>query len=67
MRQEIRVKVCSDHFPLILNTNPIAKGQIRFENMWLGHPNFKKECVEWWWSLNHRGWEGFKIMEKLKV
>ena len=39
VRQEALIRVVSDHFPIIVNTNPFKWGPspFRFENMWLSH------------------------------
>ncbi|EXC19385.1 Dihydrolipoyllysine-residue acetyltransferase component 3 of pyruvate dehydrogenase complex [Morus notabilis] len=68
VRQVVGVRACSDHFPLILDTHPVKwePTLFRFENMWLDHPSFRKECEIWWGNMNPVGWEGYKIMEKLK-
>ena len=68
MRQEVGVRACSDHFPLILDTSSVVWGPVPFlfENMWLGDPNFRNKFAKWWNSLNPTGWESFKIMENFK-
>lgn len=68
VRHEVGVRACSDHFPLILDAEPVNWGPspFCFENMWLDHPCFRKECERWWGNLNPDSWEGFKIMEMLK-
>ena len=57
VRQEIGLRVCLDHFPLILDTAPVSWGStpFRFENMWLGHPTFRQECEMWWRSISSTG------------
>ena len=32
----------------------------------VGTPKIKKDCKNWWDSIEVLGWEGFKVMEKLK-
>lgn len=68
VRQEVGLRICSDHFPLILDTNKVRWGPtpFRFENMWLDHPRFKIDCKEWWESVVVSGWEGVRLVEKLK-
>ena len=68
VRQERGDRVCLDHYPIILDTSPVIWGPtpFRFENMWLGHPKFKQDCKTWWDSMNISGWEGYRVMEKLK-
>lgn len=68
IRQEVGVKACSNHFPLILDSAPVRRGPtpFRFENVWLDHSRFRTECETYKGNLNPRGWEGIKIMEKMK-
>ena len=42
--QEVLPRWTSDHWPIVLDTNPFKWGPIpfRFENMWLQHPSFKE-------------------------
>ena len=48
--QEVLPRRTSDHWPIVLETNPFKWGPtpFRFENMWLQHPSFK-ECFKSWW------------------
>ena len=41
--QEVLLRWTSDHWPIVLETNPFKWGPtpFRFENMWLQHPSFK--------------------------
>ncbi|RVW77863.1 hypothetical protein CK203_054361 [Vitis vinifera] len=41
--QEVLPRWTSDHWPIVLDTNPFKWGStpFRFENMWLQHPSFK--------------------------
>ena len=41
--QEVLPRWTSDHWPIVLGTNPFKWGPtpFRFENMWLQHPSFK--------------------------
>ncbi|RVX12865.1 LINE-1 retrotransposable element ORF2 protein [Vitis vinifera] len=58
----------SDHWPIVLETNPFKWGPMpfRFENMWLQHPNFKESFGRWWREFQGNGWEGHKFMRKLQ-
>ena len=68
IKQEALIKVESDHFPLVLDTNPFKWGPtpFRFENMWLSHKDFVENFKKWWEESEVRGWEGFKFMKKLE-
>ncbi|RVW30590.1 hypothetical protein CK203_086057 [Vitis vinifera] len=50
----------SDHWPIVLDTNPFKWGPtpFRFKNMWLQHPNFKENFRNWWRGLQGNGREG---------
>ncbi|KAL5543130.1 hypothetical protein UlMin_010840 [Ulmus minor] len=69
IRQEKESMTCSDHMPLILDMMSVSWGPtpFRFENMWLGHLDFRQKCENWWSGIGVKGWESYKIMEKLKV
>lgn len=69
IRQETGSRTCSDHMPIILDTSPVSWGPtpFRFENMWLQHSGFRQECEQWWREIEVKGWESYKIMEKLRV
>ncbi|RVW50737.1 Transposon TX1 uncharacterized 149 kDa protein [Vitis vinifera] len=58
----------SDHWPIVLETNPFKWGPtpFRFENMWLQHPSFKENFGRWWREFQGIGWEGHKFMRKLQ-
>ncbi|RVW96070.1 Transposon TX1 uncharacterized 149 kDa protein [Vitis vinifera] len=58
----------SDHWPIVLETNPFKWGPtpFRFENMWLQHPSFKESFGRWWREFQGNGWEGHKFMRKLQ-
>ena len=68
-RQELDVRVASDHSPVILDTTPPTWGPnpFRFENMWLNHKSFTSDFAKWWNDLSPTGWEGHKFMSKLKL
>ncbi|KAJ9709801.1 hypothetical protein PVL29_001319 [Vitis rotundifolia] len=58
----------SDHWPIVLDTNPFKWGPtpFRFENMWLQHPSFKENFKNWWRGFQGNGWEGHKFMRRLQ-
>ena len=62
------VRIESDHFPLVLDTNPVKWGPspFRFENVWFIHKEFLGNAKKWWAECENRGWEGFKFMKKLE-
>ncbi|KAJ9678120.1 hypothetical protein PVL29_022881 [Vitis rotundifolia] len=66
--QEVLLRWTSDHWPIVLETNPFKWGPtpFRFENMWLQHPNFKERFGSWWREFQGDGWEGHKFMKKLQ-
>lgn len=67
--QETLYRPVSDHFPVVLESCKLRWGPtpFRFENMWLGHHSFLPLVKEIWNSSSVEGWEGFKIMRKLKT
>ena len=68
-RQEMEVRVVSDHCPIILDSNPPSWGPtpFRFENMWLNHKSFSSFFGKWWEETVTSGWEGYKFLSKLKI
>ena len=66
--QEVLPRCTSDHWPIVLDTNPFKWGPtpFRFENMWLQHPSFKECFSSWWREFDGNGWEGHKFMKKLQ-
>ena len=67
-RQEIEVRVVSDHCPVILDSiPPWGHSSFCFENMWLHHKSFNLDFVKWWKYVVPSGWEGHKFMTKLKL
>ncbi|RVW19550.1 putative ribonuclease H protein [Vitis vinifera] len=58
--QEVLPRWTSDHWPIVLDTNPFKWGPtpFRFENMWLQHHNFKESFSSWWREFEGNGWEG---------
>ncbi|KAL6316269.1 hypothetical protein AAG906_017899 [Vitis piasezkii] len=57
--QEVLPRWTSDHWPIVLDTNPFKWGltPFRFENMWLQHPSFKECFRSWWRDFQGNGWE----------
>ncbi|RVW96282.1 LINE-1 retrotransposable element ORF2 protein [Vitis vinifera] len=57
--QEVLPRWTSDHWPIVLDTNPFKWGPtpFRFENMWLQHHNFKESFSSWWREFEGNGWE----------
>ena len=68
LRQEVEVRVVSDHNPVILDSSPPKWGPslFRFENMWLEHKDFNKAFDTWWKECLVQGWEGYKFLSRLK-
>ncbi|RVW15154.1 Transposon TX1 uncharacterized 149 kDa protein [Vitis vinifera] len=66
--QEALPRRTSDHWPIVLDTNPFkwAPTPFRFENMWLQHPNFKESFRSWWRGFQRNEWEGHKFMRRLQ-
>ena len=66
--QEALPRRTSDHWPIVLDTNPFKWGPtpFRFENMWLQHPSFKENFRNWWRGFQGNGWEGHKFMRRLQ-
>ncbi|RVW70580.1 hypothetical protein CK203_060647 [Vitis vinifera] len=67
--QEALIRRTSDHWPIVLDTNPFMWGPtpFRFENMWLQHPSFKENFRNWWSGFQGNGWEGHKFMRRLQL
>ncbi|RVX15151.1 Transposon TX1 uncharacterized 149 kDa protein [Vitis vinifera] len=57
--QEVLPRWTSDHWLIVLNTNPFKWGPtpFRFENMWLQHPSFKECFSSWWREFEGNDWE----------
>ncbi|RVX20266.1 Transposon TX1 uncharacterized 149 kDa protein [Vitis vinifera] len=60
--QEVLPRWTSDHWLIVLDTNPFKWGPtpFRFENMWLQHPSFKECFSIWWREFEGNGWEGHR-------
>ncbi|KAK9902278.1 hypothetical protein M0R45_001786 [Rubus argutus] len=67
-RQKALARVTSDHCPVELDTTKLKWGPcpFRFDNSWQNHPDLKEKFKEWWKQEEFQGWEGFKLMKKLK-
>ncbi|RVW69157.1 hypothetical protein CK203_064455 [Vitis vinifera] len=66
--QEVLPRWTSDHWPIVLDTNPFKWGPtpFRFKNMRLQHHSFKESFSSWWREFEGNGWEGDKFMRKLQ-
>ncbi|RVW38475.1 Transposon TX1 uncharacterized 149 kDa protein [Vitis vinifera] len=66
--QEALIRRTSDHWPIVMDTNPFMWGPtpFRFENMWLQHTNFKENFRDWWSGFQGNGWEGHKFTRRLQ-
>ncbi|XP_062073105.1 uncharacterized protein LOC133777487 isoform X1 [Humulus lupulus] len=69
IRQEVLVRLVSDHCLVVLDSNPPSWGPspFRFDNSWLEHKDFKVFCQKWWNSSKMMGWPGYGFMEKLSL
>lgn len=69
VKQLALARVTSDHCPIQLDTSNLkwGPGPFRFENMWLEHPDFKKNFKLWWGEDQIFGWEGYKFSRRLKT
>ena len=67
-RQEVEVRVVSDHSLVVLDTLPPKWGPtpFRFENTWLDHKQFSPHFDKWWKEVTVEGWEGYKWMMRLQ-
>ncbi|XP_060969748.1 uncharacterized protein LOC133036976 [Cannabis sativa] len=68
VRQEMLVRLVSDHNPVVIDSNPPkwGPGLFRFDNLWLEHNSFSKLLEGWWKNASAIGWPGTKLMCKLK-
>jgi hypothetical protein len=62
-------RICSDHFPLILECGDSRGGKkyFKFENMWLNHEGFVDKVKSWWDSYSFGGLPSFVLANKLKT
>jgi hypothetical protein len=62
-------RLCSDHFPILLDCGGIKGGArpFKFENMWLKADGFVDKVREWWSSYSFLGTPSFVLAQKLKA
>uniref|UniRef100_A0A2N9FWW1 Reverse transcriptase domain-containing protein n=1 Tax=Fagus sylvatica TaxID=28930 RepID=A0A2N9FWW1_FAGSY len=67
--QKRLVRLCSDHFPIILECGNVQWGRrsFRFENMWLTADDFLDKVKNWWASYRFSGTPSFVLAQKLKA
>ncbi|XP_059450778.1 uncharacterized protein LOC132181539 [Corylus avellana] len=69
VRQKRLPRLCSDHFPIMLELGEISqeKRPFRFENMWLKEEGFVALVKQWWDSYEFQGTPNFVLVRKLKA
>jgi hypothetical protein len=62
-------RLCSDHFPILLDCEGIKGGArpFKFENMWLKADGFVEKVRLWWSSYSFQGEPSFILAQKLKA
>ncbi|XP_042942615.1 uncharacterized protein LOC122276776 [Carya illinoinensis] len=62
-------RLCSDHFPILLDGGGIQGGRrsFMFENMWLKSEGFVDKVRHWWSSYQFHGTPSFILVGKLKA
>ena len=62
-------RLCSDHFPILLECGPTLYGRspFRFENMWLKSECFHEKVQRWWESYVFQGSPSFVLACKLRA
>jgi hypothetical protein len=62
-------RLCSDHFPILLDCGGIKGGArpFKFENMWLKADGFVDKVRLWWSSYSFQGSPSFVLAQKLKA
>jgi hypothetical protein len=62
-------RICSDHFPLLLDSvkGPRGKRLFKFENMWLKKEGFGALVKQWWDSYHFQGSPNFIFTCKIKA
>jgi hypothetical protein len=62
-------RLCSDHFPILLDCGGIKGGvrPFKFENMWLKADGFVDKVRLWWSSYSFQGSPSFIFAQKLKA
>jgi hypothetical protein len=63
------LKLCSDHFPILLECGDFLRGSRSFklENMWLKLEGFVDKVKLWWDSYHFQGSPSFILDSKLKA
>ena len=66
--QKRLTRLCSDHFPLLLECGESRGGKkyFKFENMWLKYEGFGDKVKSWWDSYTYEGLLSFVLANKLK-
>ncbi|XP_035539695.1 uncharacterized protein LOC118344047 [Juglans regia] len=67
--QKRLARVCSNHFPIMLDCGGINRGRqyFKFENMWLAVDGFAEKVRNWWSSYQFSGTPSFILAGKLKA
>ena len=62
-------RLCSDHFPIVLEGGSFQRGSMlfRFEKMWLKNEGFVDKVRSWWDSYQVHGAPSFILANKLKL
>jgi hypothetical protein len=62
-------RLCSDHFPILLDCGDFHRGSrpFKFENMWLKFEGFVDRVKQWWDSYLFQGSPSFILASKLKA
>ncbi|KAG6641064.1 hypothetical protein CIPAW_09G047300 [Carya illinoinensis] len=62
-------RVCSDHFPILLDCGGIQGGKryFKFKNMWFNSDGFVNRVKQWWSSYDFQGSPSFILARKLKA
>ena len=62
-------RLCSDHFPIVLEGGSFQRGSMpfRFENIWIKNEGFVDRVQSWWDSYQVHGAPSFILANKLKL